>query len=141
MQLLPQVRDAVLEAAKARAPGAWVRQGGGAGPWWRRLGDRKGLVIGYFSRAFRRRAEKLGLATNPGFAGTYRFAPDADFPALFPTFLDGLPDGGLIMCHPGFVDAELARLDPLTDLREKEHAYFAGDAFVAALAAGGAVLA
>jgi predicted glycoside hydrolase/deacetylase ChbG (UPF0249 family) len=135
VQLLPQVRDAVLEAARERAPGAWARQGGGAGPWWRRLGDRKGLVVGYFSRGFRRRAKTLGVATNPAFAGTYSFVPDADFSALFPTFLDGLPDGGLIMCHPGFVDAELARLDPLTGLREKEHAYLAGDAFVAALAA------
>ena len=33
------------------------------------------------------------------------------------------------MCHPGFVDAELQRLDPLTTLREQEYAYFAGDDF------------
>ena len=57
------------------------------------------------------------------------FAPNADFAALFPRFLDGLPDGGVVMCHPGFVDAELQRLDPLTTLREREHAFFAGDAF------------
>ena len=30
-------------------------------------------------------------------------------------FLDRLPAGGLVMCHPGKVDAELERLDPLTD--------------------------
>jgi len=35
----------------------------------------------------------------------------------------------VIMCHPGIVDAELARLDPLTDLREREYAFFLGDAF------------
>ena len=45
-----------------------------------------------------------------------------------------MPDGGLVMCHPGFVDAELKRLDPLTDLREREFAYFDSDAFPAALA-------
>ena len=45
------------------------------------------------------------------------------------------------MCHPGFVDAELQRLDPLTTLREKEYAYFAGDAFPAALASHGVALA
>jgi putative ABC transport system substrate-binding protein len=28
------------------------------------------------------------------------------------------------MCHPGKVDAELRRLDPLTDLREREYAFF-----------------
>ena len=39
------------------------------------------------------------------------------------------------MCHPGHVDDELKRLDPLTTLREKEYAYFCGDAFPADLAA------
>ena len=38
------------------------------------------------------------------------------------------------MCHPGFVDAELQRLDPLTGLREREYAFFAGDAFLPLLA-------
>jgi predicted glycoside hydrolase/deacetylase ChbG (UPF0249 family) len=33
------------------------------------------------------------------------------------------------MCHPGFVDAELQRLDPLTTLREKEYAFLISDAF------------
>ena len=75
-------------------------------------------------RAFAARRARLGVATNPAFAGSYDFAASADFAAIFPRFLDGLPDGGLIMCHPGFVDAELKRLDPLTDLREREFAYF-----------------
>lgn len=134
VQLLPQVRDAVLAGAKALAPAAWVRQGGSARAWHRRLGDRKGLLLGVLSRTFRRRAKKLGVPINPAFAGTYGFVPRADVAALFPTFLDDLPDGGVIMCHPGFVDAELRRLDPLTDLREKEFAYLAGDGFPAVLA-------
>jgi len=33
------------------------------------------------------------------------------------------------MCHPGKVDAELRRLDPLTDLREREYAFFLGEDF------------
>ena len=45
------------------------------------------------------------------------------------------------MCHPGFVDAELERLDPLTTQREREYAYFAGDAFPAVLRAHGVALA
>jgi hypothetical protein len=45
------------------------------------------------------------------------------------------------MCHPGFVDAELERLDPLTTLREKEFAFLAGDGFPALLAARGFALA
>jgi hypothetical protein len=39
------------------------------------------------------------------------------------------------MCHPGHVDAELERLDPLTTLREREYAYFCSDAFPQALKA------
>jgi chitin disaccharide deacetylase len=34
-----------------------------------------------------------------------------------------------VMCHPGFVDQTLIGLDPLTDQREREHAYLASDAF------------
>ena len=41
----------------------------------------------------------------------------------------GLPDGGLVMCHPGFVDETLVSLDPLTKQREVEHAYLAGEHF------------
>ena len=70
------------------------------------------------------------MRTNPAFAGTYAFRARTDYAKLFPDFLDGMPDGGVIMCHPGIVDAELARLDPLTELREREYAYFLGDAFV-----------
>ena len=69
------------------------------------------------------------MRTNPAFAGTYEFNESADFAALFPRFLERLPDGGVVMCHPGFVDAELQRLDPLTTLREQEYAFFAGEAF------------
>jgi predicted glycoside hydrolase/deacetylase ChbG (UPF0249 family) len=44
------------------------------------------------------------------------------------------------MCHPGHVDAELERLDPLTSLREQEYAYFCGEAFVALLEKRGLTL-
>ena len=37
------------------------------------------------------------------------------------------------MCHPGKVDPELERLDPLTVQREREYAYLAGDEFAALL--------
>jgi predicted glycoside hydrolase/deacetylase ChbG (UPF0249 family) len=45
------------------------------------------------------------------------------------------------MCHPGFVDAELKRLDPLTALRESEYAYFANQGFPDILRANGVALA
>lgn len=134
VHLFPQVRDAVLAAIAEAAPHASVRQCGRAGSWAARIADRKGLVLDILSVAFRRRAARHGIATNTAFAGTYGFDADADFAALFPRFLDSLPDGGLVMCHPGFVDAELQRLDPLTGLREREYAYFMAEAFPRTLA-------
>jgi hypothetical protein len=44
------------------------------------------------------------------------------------------------MCHPGFVDEVLVSLDPLTKVREVEHAYLASDAFKALLAANNVTL-
>ncbi len=140
VHLLPKVREALLAVVKEAAPEAWVRQCGSVVPLRRRLSDRKALLLDLLSRTFRQKAEALGIATNPAFAGTYDFAAVPDFATLFPTFLERMPDGGLIMCHPGFVDAELARLDPLTTQREREYAYFAGDAFPAVLRAHGVTL-
>lgn len=140
VHLFPQVRDAVLDAARRLAPGAWVRQAVSAVPLRARMNDPKGLLIDALSRAVRRRAQKLGIATNPAFAGTYTYRSDADFARLFPGFLAGLPAGGLVMCHPGHVDGELERLDPLTEMREREYAYLSGPAFLAALETYGVTL-
>jgi chitin disaccharide deacetylase len=141
VHLFPQISDAVLEVVSRTAPKAWVRQCGRAVPFAQRLADHKGLFLDLLSYRVRRRAAALGLRTNPAFAGTYEFDEQVDFAALFPRFLDRLPDGSVVMCHPGFVDAELQRLDPLTTLREKEYAFFAGDGFPAMLAAHGVALA
>ncbi|MCC6780514.1 MAG: ChbG/HpnK family deacetylase [Hyphomicrobiales bacterium] len=141
VQLFPQIRDALLRVVEEQAPTAWVRQCGRALPWRARLADRKGLLLDVLSRGFRRRAAALGVRTNPAFAGTYEFGADADFASKLPTFLTALPAGSVVMCHPGFVDAELERLDPLTTLREREHAYLAGDGFPAMLSAARVTLA
>lgn len=141
VHLFPQIGAALLAVVKETVPDAWVRQCGRAVPLAARFADRKGLLLDALSYRFRRRAAALGVRTNPAFAGTYDFHDAADIAALFPRFLDRLPDGGVIMCHPGFVDAELQRLDPLTTLREKEYAFFAGEAFPALLASHGVALA
>jgi predicted glycoside hydrolase/deacetylase ChbG (UPF0249 family) len=141
VHLFPQVRDAVLQVANELAPRAWVRQCGSSLSLIETVRNRKGLPLDFMSRSFRRRAAARGVETNPAFAGAYEYRDDVDFAALFPSFLERLPDDSVVMCHPGFVDAELRRLDPLTILREREYAYFSGDTFPAVLATHGLALA
>jgi predicted glycoside hydrolase/deacetylase ChbG (UPF0249 family) len=139
-QLYPQVRDAFLDAVKEAAPEAWVRQCGRNAPLVQRLGAPKALFLDVLGTQFRKRAARAGIGVNPAFAGAYDFTRAQDFGVLMGQFLAGMPDHGLIMCHPGFVDDALRALDPLTDQREHEHAYLAGDRFPDLLAANGVTL-
>jgi predicted glycoside hydrolase/deacetylase ChbG (UPF0249 family) len=132
--LLPGIRNLVLDAVLRHAPHAWVRQcrgprGAGRGA--------KGQVIAALSGGLKRAAAARGIPTNPAFSGAYDFAQAERFPAIFPTFLRGLPDGALVMVHPGHVDEVLRRVDPIHDPREVELAYLAGETFPHDLAAAG----
>jgi predicted glycoside hydrolase/deacetylase ChbG (UPF0249 family) len=140
--LFPQVREALLDVVKEVAPNCWVRQCGRAATLPRAT-DFKTRVLDGLSRSFRALAEARGIRTNPAFAGAYDFmaAGADDFARLFPGFLRELPPYSVVMCHPGVVDAELERLDPLTTQREREYAYLTGDAFPTVLKAHGLVLA
>ncbi len=140
-QLFPQVRDAFLAAVQEAAPNAWVRQGGRNQALVQRLAAPKALFLDILSAQFRTRALRAGLAFNPAFAGAYDFSRQPDFGSLMRQFLDGLPDGGLIMCHPGFVDETLVSLDRLTVQRENEHAFLGGEDFPRLLTANKVTLA
>jgi predicted glycoside hydrolase/deacetylase ChbG (UPF0249 family) len=129
VQIFPQVRDAFLAAVKASAPNAWVRQSGRMQPLSQRLNMPKALLLDTLSASLRKRAARAGIAFNPGFAGAYDFTRQADFATLMAGFLDGLPNGGLVMCHPGHVDDVLIGLDPFTDQRAREYAFLASDDF------------
>jgi predicted glycoside hydrolase/deacetylase ChbG (UPF0249 family) len=141
IHVFPQIGEALLRVVATAAPQAWVRQCGRPALAPKSLADPKGFILDRLSARFRRLAAQHGLRTNVAFAGTYSFRPGADFAKLFPDFLAALPDRGVVMCHPGKVDAELKRLDPLTDLRESEYAYFLDDSFPRLLAAHGVTLA
>jgi predicted glycoside hydrolase/deacetylase ChbG (UPF0249 family) len=141
VQTFPQVRDAILAAVKKHVPKAWVRQSGRVLPLAQRLDNPKALLLDTLSATFRRRATRAGVTFNPGFAGAYDFAKQADFGALMAGFLDGLLDGGLVMCHPGHVDDILVDLDPFTDQREREYQYLASEAFAQLLVANNVTLA
>jgi hypothetical protein len=120
---------------KEKAPDAWVRQARRDQPLSQRLASPKALFLDYLSTQFKRRAARAGLKVNPAFAGAYDFSRLPDYGPLMRGFLEGLPEDGVVMCHPGFVDDVLISLDPLTKMREIEHAYLAGEAFPALLAA------
>jgi predicted glycoside hydrolase/deacetylase ChbG (UPF0249 family) len=124
-QLFPGVRTAFLAAVKEAAPTAWIRQCGRDRPWAQRLDSPKACVLDILSTQFRKRA----------FAGAYDFSQQPDFGALMAQFLHGMPEGGVVMCHPGFVDDVLISLDPLTIQREREYAFLKGDRFLPLLAA------
>ena len=141
VQLFPQVRDAFLRVVKDNAPTAWVRQGGRLQPLAKRLAAPKALVLDVLSTQFRKRAAAAGIRFNPAFAGAYDFTGAPDFAVLMAQFLEGLPEDGLVMCHPGFVDETLISLDPLTTQREAEHAFLASDRFETLLAANNVTLA
>jgi chitin disaccharide deacetylase len=140
VHLVPQVRRTLLKVVAEIAPDAWVRQCGRArGAWHMR--DAKALTLDLLSLGFRSAAGRRGVATNPAFAGAYDFNSKTPFATIFPRFLRGLPEGGLVMCHPGHVDAELEALDSLTQQREREFAYFNSDEFPRVLAEHGLALA
>lgn len=141
VQLFPQVRDAFVSAVKEHAPNAWVRQGGRGGLRPGRFRDPKALMLDVLSKGFRENAARAGLRFNPAFAGAYNFTRKPDFAKLFERFLLRLPDGGLIMCHPGFVDPTLVALDPLTDQRKSEYDWLMSDNFPKLLAAQNVTLA
>jgi len=139
VQLYPGVRTAFLAAVKTAAPAAWIRQCGRDRPriqsWVQRLDSPKALFLDALSAQFRRRAARTKLAFNPAFAGAYDFSKAADFGALMQQFLHGMPEAGVVMCHPGFVDDVLISLDPLTVQREREYEFLRGEQFLPLLAA------
>lgn len=141
VQLFPQISDAFLMAVKIGAPNAWVRQCGRVQPLAQRLGSPKAVLLDILSATFRAKCMRSDIPFNPAFAGAYDFSTTNSFSKLMPEFLDSLPDGGLSMCHPGFVDEMLVSLDPLTHQREREYEYLAGDAFPDMLAAKNITLA
>jgi len=133
-QLYPIVRDGFLGAVRDKAPSAWVRQARRNRPLSRRLLSPKALFLDGLSTQFVRLAARAELLTNPAFSGAYDYSRKPDYGTLMQGFLDGLPEQGVVMCHPGFVDEVLVSLDPLTTVREVEHAYLASDAFPRLLA-------
>lgn len=138
---LPVVREAL--AARLAGTGAYVRLC--AEPTARILrrgvAVPKALLIARLGGGLARLARRAGIPHNRGFSGVYDLSGKEPFAPLMERFVTGIRPGALVMCHPGFPDAELAAVDPVTTPRRAEHDYLAGDAFPAMLEARGLRLA
>ncbi|SEC91263.1 hypothetical protein SAMN05519104_2346 [Rhizobiales bacterium GAS188] len=99
----------------------------------RRLCAGKAMVIATLARGFGPKLEARAILANSSFAGIVPFNPRRDYATDFARFLRRPGDRHLVMCHPGFVDAELQAADPVGATRPKEHEFFAGEAFPALL--------
>ncbi len=121
---LPQIRDAVLETLASRFPSAkpLVRDPSdsplailtrGAAPV-------KALGLSILTASFGSRARTLGFPTNQGFSGVSSFDEHVPYEDELARFFRDPGKRHLIMCHPGFPDAELARLDPVVQRRRAE---------------------
>ncbi len=137
----PVVRNAVIEAIDAH----W--QGCDARPWLRApeaLVDDGGVpfkawVVRTACRGFIAHAQSHGVVTSAHFGGLYSLRPDDDFAQRMQHWLRTLPDGAMVMCHPGHASDDAD--DPLAATRRIEFAYLNSAQFVADCAQAGVKIA
>jgi predicted glycoside hydrolase/deacetylase ChbG (UPF0249 family) len=132
VQLMPGVREPFLETVAELAPKAWVRQ---CGPLRREemFRSNKAHLLAFLSRGFRQKAHARGIAFNVAFSGAYDHSTPREFSEPFARFVEGMPEGGVVMCHPGHPDEILAARDPLTGQRETEYQFLMSDEMPRAL--------
>ncbi|MDB5596734.1 MAG: YdjC family protein [Hyphomicrobiales bacterium] len=138
VQMLPGIRDWLFDELE--------RLGLTGQVWLRDSGDRierilrrrveapKAMLVALAGRGFGAEARRRGFATNEGFAGFSAFDIRRDYAADFARFLLAPGPRHLIMCHPGRVDGELERLDPVTFTREQELEFLLSDRFAELMA-------
>jgi chitin disaccharide deacetylase len=83
----------------------------------------KALGLATFAIGFGANVRRAGFITNVGFAGVSAFEPTQPFAQEFERYFHRPGPRHLIMCHPGYPDAELKRLDPLVERRRDELVY------------------
>jgi len=80
----------------------------------------KALMIAAVATGFGRSARRLGFPTNRGFSGVSRFDERIPYARELQRFFVQPGRDHLIMCHPGYPDEELARVDPVVNRRRAE---------------------
>lgn len=145
VQALPGIRDSLFsELGRFPLPHEfWLRDSSDhmTRILLRRSALAKAAMVAWLGRGFAPTARRYGFATNEGFAGFSAFDERVDYAGLFSRYLAAPGTRHLIMCHPGYIDAELTAADPVTGTRPQELAFLLSDDFTARTAAVGAVLA
>lgn len=102
----------------------------------------KAMIISTLGLHFARSARQLGFALNSGFSGIYAMGVTSQpVDDLFECFVRHLGPCPLAMCHPGYSDSTLVALDPVTEQRDVEQAFLAGDDWPRVLESAGVVVA
>lgn len=130
---LPGVRDIVVDVAARLGQGrVWVRccRERPMLVLKRGVAMAKALAIGGFGGGIEILARQAGVPVNRGFSGAYDYLGDTrPIGELFERFVHGADENTLVMCHPGYVDAELDGRDAMKTPRETEFAYLMSDAW------------
>jgi hypothetical protein len=121
---LPGIRRGVITAIEACFPsgavlvrdpadsmGAIVQRG---------VATAKSFAIAFLCGGFGEACRRHRIETNIGFAGISRFNPAVPYTSELRRFFLAAGPRHLVMCHPGFVDAELAAVDRSATRREEE---------------------
>jgi hypothetical protein len=83
----------------------------------------KSFVIKLLSSGSRKAAVSEGMIVNDSFAGFSAFKEEQSFETeLMAAFDQGRGGIHLVMCHPGYVSAEIAQYDSVIERREQERA-------------------
>jgi predicted glycoside hydrolase/deacetylase ChbG (UPF0249 family) len=142
VQVLPGIQQCLIAALerKGLAGRLWLRNSGDqlARIFARRIELKKALGLAWLARGFAAEAAAHGFAVNDGFAGYSAFRVQGDYAADFARYLMAPGAKHLIMCHPGFVDDELAAVDAVTASRETELAFLLSPRFLEVLEEAGA---
>jgi predicted glycoside hydrolase/deacetylase ChbG (UPF0249 family) len=124
VQVLPVIRQALIAELSRRFPrgGPLVRNPSDRlRVVIRRRGGRiKALSVNALALGFAEHARRAGFITNDGFSGFSEFNTARSYAAEFSSHMKEIGRCHIIMCHPGYPDAELAVLDPVVARRGQE---------------------
>jgi len=121
---LPGIRTGVLDAIAEAFPGGGflVRDPADtiARITARQAAVAKSLLLAGLAIGFGAQARARGCVTNEGFSGVSAFDRRSPYESELRRFLSQPGPRHLVMCHPGYPDAELAAVDPVVERRQDE---------------------